>query len=120
MALTIVGRTTGFNPRTPGGVRPGSDGNKKVTGWFQSTHPGRGATFRIDEIPATDAVSIHAPRAGCDILKCLTVMDVAVSIHAPRAGCDATASKVRNFAAVSIHAPRAGCDFVYGSIYHRQ
>ena len=98
MPLTIALQPLGFNPRTPGGVR-------RIIG--------------VDFHFQTE-VSIHAPRAGCDILKCLTVMDVAVSIHAPRAGCDATASKVRNFAAVSIHAPRAGCDFVYGSIYHRQ
>ena len=79
-------------------------------------------------------VSIHAPRAGCDIRvnkgeRVLT----SVSIHAPRAGCDASADNdisrafvfqfthpVRGatsvhlltlaLGGVSIHAPRAGCD----------
>ena len=56
-----------FNPRTPRGVRP----VPSPTGWaslkFQSTHPARGATlplFPRDRIAR--AISIHAPREGCD------------------------------------------------------
>ena len=56
-----------FNPRTPCGVRP--------------------------EIPSTAfipiCISIHAPRAGCDVLPYIQFLSVAsISIHAPRAGCD--------------------------------
>ncbi len=33
-------------------------------------------------------VSIHAPRAGCDLVKAVDGVVDLVSIHAPRAGCD--------------------------------
>ena len=78
-----------FNPRTPCGVRrrispislvglifqsthpvrgatnvahPGSREHIK----FQSTHPVRGATDDMAEMLFAQAISIHAPRAGCD------------------------------------------------------
>ena len=123
---------------------------------FQFTHPGRGATgsshnfgdinlgfnsrtpggvrllpFMRDELKA--AVSIHAPREGCDDLVGRTTLAPGVSIHAPREGCDRpeTAPRLRpqSFNSrtpggvrleavgrqvaqqdVSIHAPREGCD----------
>ena len=55
-----------FNPRTPRGVRP----VPSPTGWaslkFQSTHPARGATPHVGQRPVQQAISIHAPREGCD------------------------------------------------------
>ena len=33
---------------------------------FQSTHPGRGATYSYLLVGICNCVSIHAPRAGCD------------------------------------------------------
>ena len=56
---------------------------------FQFTHPVRGATPRF-RLLCTDAlVSIHAPRAGCDVEDILSYdWTPEVSIHAPRAGCD--------------------------------
>ena len=101
---------------------------------FQSTHPVRGATRLRFETPQIKAISIHAPREGCDdnidaddamliifqsthpvrgatrgskyFLPCLWI-----SIHAPREGCDL----LRNWlywrhGYISIHAPREGCD----------
>ena len=86
------------------------------------------------QIPVTATViSIHAPRAGCDISTDLVrisnsnfnprtpcggaTSDVQIygnhphiSIHAPRAGCDHFIHKFRFTATISIHAPRAGCD----------
>ena len=57
------------------------------------------------------AISIHAPRAGCDPLEYFQQLArVSISIHAPRAGCDREASALRAGAGISIHAPRAGCD----------
>ena len=57
-----------FNPRTPRGVRP----VPSPTGWaslkFQSTHPARGATPHVGQRPVQQAISIHAPREGCDRL----------------------------------------------------
>ena len=56
---------------------------------FQFTHPVRGATFRRPRDASPAEVSIHAPRAGCDIrLLRQILVQSAVSIHAPRAGCD--------------------------------
>ena len=34
------------------------------------------------------AISIHAPREGCDYLRGLTDEQSDISIHAPREGCD--------------------------------
>ena len=55
-----------FNPRTPCGVR------------LQHGQPGN----------ARGCISIHAPRAGCDLKAGIRWWQVAISIHAPRAGCD--------------------------------
>ena len=38
---------------------------------FQSTHPGWGATYRYRTYSAGGVISIHAPRVGCDISRCL-------------------------------------------------
>ena len=100
----------GFNSRTPCGVRPTNCASMAAIEGFQFTHPVRGATVTSE--PATDepAVSIHAPRAGCDGLTECVEEFVAVSIHAPRAGCDSHQLTDRLHLRVSIHAPRAGCD----------
>ena len=105
--------TSGFNSRTPGGVRRGG-------------HVGE---YHFDH------VSIHAPREGCDGRDRgrLGKQRRGVSIHAPREGCDIgivvrsadinrfnsrTPGGVRRSSrhgglecvGVSIHAPREGCD----------
>ena len=36
-------------------------------GQFQSTHPARGATLRRRPVLPSQAISIHAPREGCDL-----------------------------------------------------
>ena len=41
---------------------------------FQFTHPGRGATVEPNNDMIMRAVSIHAPREGCDLLKALALM----------------------------------------------
>ena len=81
-----------FNPRTPGGVRQQMCKQTIRKAKFQSTHPGRGATFALSsDLPTSTMfqsthpgrgatrsfshdggcrhVSIHAPRAGCDCIK---------------------------------------------------
>ena len=102
----------GFNSRTPCGVR----------------------LVAVKLIFQWQTVSIHAPRAGCDLIplycqgkasmfqfthpvRGATAMEsysrkaLNVSIHAPRAGCDTPQPHdVRDRDLVSIHAPRAGCD----------
>ena len=122
-----------FNPRTPCGVRRSRRWRFYRRRRFQSTHPVRGATDTPCFFAKSRSISIHAPRAGCDMGIWEVGVDIPISIHAPRAGCDtrhtfATMMKsvfqsthpVRGatssfFCApparrISIHAPRAGCD----------
>ena len=99
-----------FNPRTPGGVRHRGVENPFGHIWFQSTHPGWGATIRRRVIRIRIHVSIHAPRVGCDALSPTTTWVLTVSIHAPRVGCDDEDANAYWIVRVSIHAPRVGCD----------
>ncbi len=57
---------------------------------FQSTHPLRGATQRLDARADLIQISIHAPLAGCDLRDFARDGHVSISIHAPLAGCDRT------------------------------
>ena len=80
---------------------------------FQSTHPVRGATAWYGYTVCYSTISIHAPRAGCDVHSFLaTSRHRDISIHAPRAGCDGVQWISGWPDPISIHAPRAGCDFV--------
>ena len=55
-----------FNPRAPCGARP-KPGQDALPGvGFQSTHPLRGATTAVKQVPKFRIISIHAPLAGCD------------------------------------------------------
>ena len=160
-------RCSNFNPRTPCGVR--RTGRRKSSGLalFQSTHPVRGATdpffrkrisdsdfnprtpcgVRLESpvlVVNTTDISIHAPRAGFDLILFSARRVLLISIHAPRAGCDApftpfpspktthfnprTPCGVRPFQVselccyylkISIHAPRAGCDVKHPDGYGR-
>ena len=56
-----------FNSRTPCGVRPAPDAAVATLALFQFTHPVRGATRRDSSPYSWHKVSIHAPRAGCDV-----------------------------------------------------
>ncbi len=77
---------------------------------FQSTPPVRGATRQQRSRWIGQLVSIHAPRAGGDVILMLGQRTVLVSIHAPRAGGDDTLRRLLPLHKVSIHAPRAGGD----------
>ena len=101
---------------------------------FQSTRPVRGATQRQPDGRVLGTVSIHAPRAGRDLISMGVKAAVSlfqstrpvrgatggrgqarrgrhVSIHAPRAGRDSSRPLcVLAVDVVSIHAPRAGRD----------
>ena len=57
-----------FNPRSPGGERQYLIAADVAEPRFQSTLPGRGATYIICPIVKNRPVSIHAPRAGSDVL----------------------------------------------------
>ena len=103
---------------------------------FQFTHPGRGATANTIVLSVCNAVSIHAPREGCDSPACWICLamvlfqfthpgrgatnsansndndNATVSIHAPREGCDRNGKHQWVSNSVSIHAPREGCDTI--------
>ena len=108
---------------------------------FQSTHPVRGATLPWLAGYRVFKISIHAPRAGCDISQPCLSGDMPrfqsthpvrgatlpmfpsdrvwiISIHAPRAGCDRCAGYSSNSLRISIHAPRAGCDMQIYRTFH--
>ena len=56
---------------------------------FQSTLPVRGATMDRRGAACISGISIHAPRAGSDVLRINPLYYIlAISIHAPRAGSD--------------------------------
>ena len=56
-----------FNPRTPRGVRRCFICRVQQQKRFQSTHPARGATPPLGSKRRWKAISIHAPREGCDL-----------------------------------------------------
>ena len=55
-----------FNPRTPRGVRRERSMKEIKQAVFQSTHPAWGATVEAKADLKKAAISIHAPRVGCD------------------------------------------------------
>ena len=61
-----------FNPRTPRGVRQFHRFPGLLPGRFQSTHPARGATPVKFSSQNRVAISIHAPREGCDKYRSVT------------------------------------------------
>ena len=108
---TSVTRTKNFNPRSPHGERPMSDGKGRKKD--QNFNP-RSPHGERPDLCAGDGlllhISIHAPRTGSDT--CARVMDriPAISIHAPRTGSDAQRLHRRVVGDISIHAPRTGSD----------
>ena len=81
---------------------------------FQSTHPVRGATYKPCSCPIWIEISIHAPRAGCDldIHNHLKEQDEFQSTH-PVRGATNVSTGSADGSGISIHAPRAGCDELF-------
>ena len=82
-------------------------------GSFQSTHPSRGATLLHLSDGNSDAVSIHAPLAGCDDAAQAMSRSIGVfqSTH-PSRGATFRHADISDWMDVSIHAPLAGCDLL--------
>ena len=105
-----------FNPRSPCGERRALAGIRMTHTGFQSTLPVRGATRALDDVQAGFVISIHAPRAGSDIARCLRHADA--GYFNPRSPCgerrvkDILISPISR--QISIHAPRAGSDNATG------
>ena len=78
---------------------------------FQSTHPVRGATIDSGLPELVPVISIHAPRAGCDVGVAFAPGEN--KYFNPRTPCGVRLFWTRTPQAmrlISIHAPRAGCD----------
>ncbi len=88
MSVISWARVCRFNPRAPRGARLGTPAGCNGQEKFQSTRPARGATAVWPLADEAGIVSIHAPRAGRDLLVGVGEIDLRVSIHAPRAGRD--------------------------------
>ena len=67
----------------------------------------RGATAVILAVNSTSIISIHAPRAGCDVRGFKSEVHTIISIHAPRAGCDG--SRLTILSSVRDFNPRTPC-----------
>ena len=103
---------------------------------FQSTHPARGATQRLDALGHIPGISIHAPREGCDWrqpvafsvrsdfnprtprgvrrsgLTRWAISQVFQSTHPARGATVLALLREGRPVLISIHAPREGCDFM--------
>ena len=99
-----------FNPRTPCGVRRHRAQARRWWGNFNPRTPCGVRPEAAQRLPTAWSISIHAPRAGCDVIGHKPGAGGVISIHAPRAGCDHPHRRGRQRLSISIHAPRAGCD----------
>ena len=108
----VFTKTRYFNPRTPCGVRPDTDGFDDVDTLFQSTHPMRGATCCQAYYDDSGKISIHAPHAGCDVnnVQHTNRFGKFQSTH-PMRGATLMPHDSAFMMTISIHAPHAGCDF---------
>ena len=78
-----------FNSRTPGGVRHTLLRMTCFFVLFQFTHPGRGATDTHPSHSRSTKFQFTHPGRGATVkLFCSRIRSKAVSIHAPREGCD--------------------------------
>ena len=111
----------GFNSRTPGGVRLGVNKPNTNLRKFQFTHPGRGATpSQSKSLHHGGSFNSRTPGGVRPVCRSTRPSDQAVSIHAPREGCDARRHhQDRGADEVSIHAPREGCDQILVAILCR-
>ncbi len=78
-----------FNPRTPRGVRRTRFFPVTLFRYFNPRTPRGVRLRRRGGSPLYAAISIHAPREGCDQIQAHPDPPTApISIHAPREGCD--------------------------------
>ena len=84
----FIKRQRNFNPRTPCGVRLRADAHKNIRSDFNPRTPCGVRRLYAGLVAQPQAISIHAPLAGCDISLRRMQWRLAISIHAPLAGCD--------------------------------
>ncbi len=84
---------------------------------FQSTHPVGGATGQAETVTAKLAISIHAPRGGCDLLNGdITLGARNFNPRTPWGVRPYQDAPTFQHAQISIHAPRGGCDFPFACL----
>ena len=114
---TEAGMTTSsdFNPRTPCGVRPRIlRASFILLTYFNPRTPcGVRLNVIIDALWSAIFQSTHPMRGATDEDGEETDVDI-ISIHAPHAGCDRTGLTRTALRGISIHAPHAGCDEAQG------
>ena len=124
-----------FNPRTPCGVRRGNGALIVGDNDFNPRTPCGVRQYTVLASKLDELISIHAPRAGCDLHPCrrwrsqsayfnprtpcgvrldapCSVAFVALDFN-PRTPCGVRHSIIcggSRYSKISIHAPRAGCD----------
>ena len=114
---SIKGNTSNFNPRTPRGVRRGlsqsasgsaSDFNPRTP---RGVRRGGQAGWRPER-----RISIHAPREGCDTVRCRCRSHHRdFNPRTPRGVRPSSFSAEETLSeSISIHAPREGCDSIDG------
>ena len=100
-----------FNPRAPCRARLAPAFRRGTPERFQSTRPVQGATPVSGQPRARQGISIHAPRAGRDILEYIPAAR-ALKFQSTRPVQGATGWRTGTplLQGISIHAPRAGRD----------
>ena len=96
-----------FNPRTPCGVRLRPCLLISVLGYFNPRTPCGVRRPLPPRFPQHNRISIHAPLAGCDLLRRAPMSTRTISIHAPLAGCDFV--MILTEAALADFNPRTPC-----------
>ena len=99
-----------FNPRSPCGERPSSEGASPLDPYFNPRSPCGERRGKPGRAFPRELISIHAPRVGSDAVVRHTREHHPISIHAPRVGSDLISRYIKSIAWISIHAPRVGSD----------
>ena len=100
-----------FNPRSPCGERPIFTIPCLQILVFQSTLPVWGATNISEVTNVSQAISIHAPRVGSDILVAIAFRSIFLfQSTLPVWGATLRRYKAQTPPTISIHAPRVGSD----------
>ena len=110
LAMVLRLRSTRFNSRTPGGVRPQSPALCFASTQFQFTHPGRGATSTLFKFQRLMSFQFTHPGRGATVAISLRHKDTQFQFTHPGRGATIENGKSYSEYLVSIHAPREGCD----------
>ena len=99
-----------FNPRTPCGVRPADVTARDEQIAFQSTHPLRGATWRLRTWQRLQKFQSTHPLRGATSAAAASPLRARFQSTHPLRGATRYRQVFRQHEQISIHAPLAGCD----------